>query len=141
MSHRAIVWAIHEAPIDTAGPLWTLVVMAEEARPDGSGVCLSIGHLARLTRRSVSTIYRNLRALERAGLIRRSALQTAGARRRANMPVVYDLALEKRRTREVPAWCGECDEYSRLRIYGGEGVEWSGPCAVCSPAGLLAHGA
>lgn len=95
MSTAAVRWAIHDAAVHDPGAFATLVVMADVANePNGWQVWFTRDEIGTLSRQSVATVTRHLRALRDAGLIRpvgRDEQCQRARRRRVNRSTVWAL--------------------------------------------------
>ena len=97
MTIQALSWAIEDAPDVPPHLVATLVGLANHADRNGQGAYPSQATLAHYTRKDERSVRRDLIQLEELGLIRigdqRFVLHLAEDKR----PVVYDLAIERRR--------------------------------------------
>lgn len=104
LSVRATSWALYELPDDppiTVEAFVVLFVLADHADPYGTDSYPSQSLIMEATRLSRRTVQRRLVELEASGLIRRgdqSRVDRIPANRR---PIVWDLALHRRRTVEA----------------------------------------
>jgi hypothetical protein len=100
MSVEAMAWALNEAPEVPPSCVAVLVGLANHAHANGRGAFPSQERLAHYARKSARSIRSDLATLERLGLIRRGDQRHTAFIPVDRRPVVWDLALERRR--EVP---------------------------------------
>lgn len=93
MSLRAMLWALHEAPVDDAQTVLVLLGLADNADEDGRASWPSVSTLAVRARCSSRTVQRHLSALKSAGVIREGDQTLVASFRQDRRPVVYDLNL------------------------------------------------
>ncbi|WP_200215426.1 helix-turn-helix domain-containing protein [Micromonospora coerulea] len=98
MSLEAIVWALHYAPDVPPSCLAVLLGLANHAHSDGRGAHPSQERLAHYARKSVRSVRNDLAELQRRGLIRRGDQRHAAFVPLDRRPVVWELAIERRRT-------------------------------------------
>ncbi|MFC4087619.1 MULTISPECIES: helix-turn-helix domain-containing protein [Micromonospora] len=98
MSLEAIVWALHDAPDVPPSCLAVLLGLANHAHSDGRGAHPSQERLAHYARKSVRSVRNDLAELQRRGLIRRGDQRHPAFVPADRRPVVWDLAIERRRT-------------------------------------------
>jgi hypothetical protein len=99
-----MTWALEEAPEVPAHLVATLIGLANHADRHGRGAYPSQATLAEYTRKTDRGIRNDLGALLEAGLIRRGDQRLVAHIAADERPVVYDLAVERRRARAtVPA--------------------------------------
>lgn len=98
MSVEAIVWALDEAPDVPPSCLAVLVGLANHAHSDGRGAHPSQERLAHYARKSVRSVRNDLAELQRRGLIRRGDQRHAAFMPTDRRPVVWDLAMQRRRS-------------------------------------------
>lgn len=98
MSVEAIVWALNEAPDVPPSCLAVLVGLANHAHSDGRGAHPSQERLAHYARKSARSVRNDLAELQRRGLIRRGDQRHAAFMPVDRRPVVWDLAMERRRS-------------------------------------------
>ena len=97
MSLQATNWAVYEVgPELEDSEFRILMIMADHAKKDGTGVWLSAGQLASYARRSVRCVRYVLRGLEAKGLLRRGDQSIVAHLPGNRRPVVYDLAMDGR---------------------------------------------
>ncbi|SBT68217.1 Helix-turn-helix domain-containing protein [Micromonospora sediminicola] len=101
MSIEAVSWALNDAPDVPPTALVTLLGLANHAHPDGRAAWPSQGRLAHYGRKGIRAVQRDLAELERRGLIRRGNQRHVQHMPTDRRPVVWDLAVERRR--ETPA--------------------------------------
>ncbi|ADL48495.1 helix-turn-helix domain-containing protein [Micromonospora aurantiaca (nom. illeg.)] len=101
MSIEAVSWALNDAPEVPPTALVTLIGLANHAHPDGRAAWPSQTRLAHYGRKGVRAVQRDLAELERRGLIRRGNQRHVQHMPADRRPVVWDLAVERRR--ETPA--------------------------------------
>ena len=108
MSFQAVAWALNDAP--GIKPSWVavLVVLAEAADDDGCGAWPAQDTIAYKVRKSSRQVRNDLADLERAGVIRRGDQRRVAYIPNDRRPVVYDLAMERRRD-DVPPWAKHQD--------------------------------
>lgn len=93
-------WALSDAPDVPPSCLAVLIGLANHAHPNGRGAFPSQERLAHYSRKSTRSIRSDLATLESLGLIRRGDQRHTAFIPSDRRPVVWDLALERRR--EVP---------------------------------------
>ena len=95
MSWQATHWALRQAPVggDCVAKV-ILFAMSDYARPDGTGVFLSVATLMKFTGSSERTVRRKLAWLESHGIIRRGNQHLVDRIRADRRPVVWDLAMD-----------------------------------------------
>ena len=98
MSLDAILWAVHDAPDVPARCVAVLVGLASHADDHGRNAYPSETTLAGYARKSVRQVRRDLRDLERVGLIRRGDQSAVAHVRPDRRPTVYDLAMDRTST-------------------------------------------
>lgn len=98
MSHQATAWALYDVRPGTVtdGARFTLLALADHARPDGTGAWPYVANLAELLGTSERTVYRHLAQLEEAGLIRPGDQALVEHYPADKRPRVWDLAMPKR---------------------------------------------
>ncbi|MEU1641409.1 helix-turn-helix domain-containing protein [Micromonospora zamorensis] len=101
MSIEAVAWALNDAPDVPPTALVTLLGLANHAHPDGRAAWPSQTRLAHYGRKGVRAVQRDLAELESRGLIRRGNQRHVQHMPADRRPVVWDLAIERRR--ETPA--------------------------------------
>ncbi|MFC8616612.1 helix-turn-helix domain-containing protein [Micromonospora purpureochromogenes] len=101
MSIEAVSWALNDAPDVPPQCLAVLIGLANHAGANGRGAYPSQERLALYARKSVRSVQRDLTELSRRGLIRRGDQRHVAFMPPDRRPVVWDLALERRR--EHPA--------------------------------------
>ena len=101
MSIEAVSWTLNDAPDVPPTALVTLLGLANHAHPDGRAAWPSQARLAHYGRKGVRAVQRDLVELERRGLIRRGNQHHVQHMPTDRRPVVWDLAIERRR--EMPA--------------------------------------
>ncbi len=97
MSVEAISWALNAAPDVPPACLAVLVGLANHAHANGRGAYPSQERLAHYARKSVRAVRNDLAQLERLGLIRRGDQRHTAFLPSDRRPVVWDLAMERRR--------------------------------------------
>lgn len=97
MSVHALTWALEDAPDVPPHLVATLLGLANHAAEDGRGSYPSQARLARYTRKGERNVRRDLDALEGLGLIRRGDQRYTAHLPPDRRPVVWDLAMERRR--------------------------------------------
>jgi hypothetical protein len=97
MSLKAILWALHDAPVEDPREVLVLVAMADPTYDNGTRSAESTDTIARKARCSRSTAKRIIDRLEAGGLIRPGDQQAVAHLPANRRPRVYDLALEMRR--------------------------------------------
>lgn len=97
LSIKAVSWALNEAPVEAPVHVLILVAMAERCHDDGTEARQSAATIASKARVSQRTVQRELKVLEQLGVIRRGDQSLNGNLPANRRPVVYDLALERRR--------------------------------------------
>src|SRR5690554_6229292 len=97
MSVHALTWALEDAPDVPPHLVATLVGLANHADEHGRGAYPSQPRLARYTRKGERNVRRDLDALESLGLIRRGDQRYTAHLPPDRRPVVWDLAMERRR--------------------------------------------
>lgn len=95
MSLKAILWALHDAPVDDPQATLILVSLAENAHDSGRAAWPAVSTIARKARCSERTVHRRLRELEADGLIRKGDQRLVGHLDPRYRPVVYDLATHR----------------------------------------------
>lgn len=104
MSKEALIWVIEEAP--DVQPHWipVLVGLARHADKQGRGAYPSQELLAEYARKSDRSVRNDLTALEDAGLIREGDMHLVDHLPPDRRPVVWDLAVERRRQLTATDW-------------------------------------
>ncbi|MGW4154119.1 helix-turn-helix domain-containing protein [Micromonospora chersina] len=97
MSIEAVAWALSEAPDVPPSALAVLIGLANHAHANGRAAFPSQERLAFYARKSVRTVRNDLAELARLGLIRRGDQRHAIFLPADRRPVVWDLAMERRR--------------------------------------------
>jgi predicted transcriptional regulator len=88
-----MAWVLDCAPDLRPQHVSTLLALANQSRPDGTGAWPSVATIARQVRKSERQVQSDLRALEAQGLIRRGDQQMVLHLPSGRRPVVYDLAM------------------------------------------------
>ncbi|MEV0456038.1 helix-turn-helix domain-containing protein [Catellatospora methionotrophica] len=96
-----MAWALSEAPDVPPQCLAVLIGLANHAHPDGRAAWPSQERLAHYSRKSTRSVRTDLATLERLGLIRRGNQAFVAHLPPDRRPVVWNLAVERRR--ETPA--------------------------------------
>lgn len=102
MSVEAVRWALAHAPDVAPSRLAVLIGLAEHAHSDGRAAYPSQRRLAFYARKSVRAVQNDLAALAALGLIRRGDQRHTAHLSPDRRPVVWDLALERRRPQPGP---------------------------------------
>lgn len=97
MSIQAMVWALEDAPDVPAQALGTLMGLANHADEFGRGAYASQEQIAEYARKSDRQARTDLYRLEELGLIRRGDQSLVAHLRGDKRPVVWDLAMERRK--------------------------------------------
>ncbi|MEW2383712.1 helix-turn-helix domain-containing protein [Micromonospora sp. NPDC047707] len=97
MSVEAMSWALSDAPDVPPQCLAVLIGLANHAHANGRGAFPSQERLAHYARKSVRSVRRDLDELARLGLIRRGDQRHTAFLPADRRPVVWDLAMERRR--------------------------------------------
>ncbi|MEW2477789.1 helix-turn-helix domain-containing protein [Micromonospora gifhornensis] len=97
MSIEAVAWALGDAPDVPPQCLAVLIGLANHAHANGRAAFPSQDRLAFYARKSVRSVRRDLDELLKLGLIRRGDQRHAVFLPADRRPVVYDLAMERRR--------------------------------------------
>jgi len=93
-----MLWVKRDAPVQDAQELAVLYSYAEHANPDGTSCYPSIATVACDARCSISTAQRKVKALLSRGVLRYGDQELVSHFRADRRPVVYNLAMELRRT-------------------------------------------
>ncbi len=93
-----MTWVLEEAPDLPAHLLGTLLALANHAGRDGTGARPSQETLAWYTRKARRNVRKDIDALLKLGLIREGDQRVVAHLRADRRPVVYDLAMERKRT-------------------------------------------
>jgi hypothetical protein len=101
MSVEAITWALNAAPVDAPHLITLLIGLANHADAAGRGAAPSQRRLAHYTRKKDRSVREDLAALEALGIIRRGDPRRVAYLPADRRPVVWDLAMERRR--DTPA--------------------------------------
>lgn len=116
MSLRAMLWALHDAPVSDPLSKLVLLAMADGHSEDTGYTFLGVRTIADTVPCDRATVQRHLRMLERDGVIVRAEDQSAAAYLRADRrPTVYLLGLPGRTVRPRPMLTGPQDPPSRGR--------------------------
>ncbi|WP_374250843.1 helix-turn-helix domain-containing protein [Micromonospora sp. R77] len=102
MSVEAVTWALTHAPDVPPSCLAVLIGLANHADDSGRGAFPRQERLAFYARKTVRSVQTDLKTLESLGLIRRGDQTRAAFLAADRRPVVWDLALERRRPLPVP---------------------------------------
>ncbi|MEU7935103.1 helix-turn-helix domain-containing protein [Micromonospora echinofusca] len=97
MSIEAVSWALNDAPDVPPQCLAVLLGLANHAHANGRAAFPSQDRLSHYARKSVRSVRRDLDELERLGLIRRGDQRHTAFLPADRRPVVWDLAVERRR--------------------------------------------
>lgn len=97
MSVQAISWVLEEAPDLPAHLVSTLLALANRAGPDGRGAFPGQAEIAWYTRKEKRNARKDIDALEKLGLIRPGDQRLAAYIRSDRRPMVWDLAMERKR--------------------------------------------
>ncbi|MEV4492725.1 helix-turn-helix domain-containing protein [Micromonospora coxensis] len=97
LSIEAVAWALNDAPDVPPSCLAVLIGLANHAHANGRAAYPSRDRLAHYARKSVRAVANDIRELERLGLIRRGDQRHVSHIPTDRRPVVWDLALERRR--------------------------------------------
>ncbi|MCW3817915.1 helix-turn-helix domain-containing protein, partial [Micromonospora sp. DR5-3] len=97
MSAEALSWALSDAPDVPPSCLAVLISLTNHAHANRRAAFSSQERLAFYARKSVRTVRNDLSALARLGLIRRGDQRHASLLPADRRPVVWDLAMERRR--------------------------------------------
>jgi len=92
MSLRAMLWALHDAPVTDPTTLVVLIALADHAADDGTGAFPSLDTIARYARCSRDTARRHVKQLAEAGVIVPGNPQLTAYIRQDRRPVVWDMA-------------------------------------------------
>ena len=117
MSMQAMVWAMDDAPVNSASELAVLMALANHAHKDGRNAFPSQSSIARAARCSVRSARRQLANLEERGLIRRGNPALVAHIRKDYRPIVWDLNMDLCREPE------EVDEVQQAIEAGTEPVK------------------
>ncbi|SIN14307.1 helix-turn-helix domain-containing protein [Micromonospora cremea] len=98
MSVEAVSWALNDAPDVPPSCLAVLIGLANHAHANGRAAYPSQERLAHYARKSTRSIRSDLATLERLGIIRRGDQRHVSHLPTDRRPVVWDLAMERRRT-------------------------------------------
>lgn len=101
MSVQAIAWVLEDAPDLPPSLVATLIGLANHADRDGRDARPMVGTLAEYARKGVRAVQKDLRELEKLGLIREGDQRAVSHLRPDRRPTVYDLAMERTRSRGV----------------------------------------
>ncbi|WP_442933262.1 helix-turn-helix domain-containing protein [Micromonospora psammae] len=97
MSVEAVSWALSDAPDVPPSCLAVLIALANHADAKGAAAYPSQDRLAHYARKSTRSVRSDLATLERLGLIRRGDQRHVSQLPTDRRPVVWDLAMERRR--------------------------------------------
>lgn len=97
MSTQAMVWALEDAPDVPAQALGALMGLANHADEHGRGAYPDQETLAAYARKSSRQVRTDLARLEEVGLIRRGDQSLVAHIREDKRPVVWDVAMERRK--------------------------------------------
>lgn len=97
MSVQAITWVLEDAPDLPAHLVGTLLALANHADRDGRGAYPAQSVVAWYTRKAERNARKDVDTLVKLGLIREGDQRLAAHIRGDRRPVVYDLAMERRR--------------------------------------------
>ncbi|MFG3705978.1 helix-turn-helix domain-containing protein [Micromonospora sp. NPDC047670] len=97
MSIEAVAWALNHAPDVPPQCLAVLIGLANHAHANGRAAYPTQDRLAHYARKSVRSVQRDLDELARRGLIRRGDQRHTAFLPADRRPVVWDLAMERRR--------------------------------------------
>jgi Helix-turn-helix domain len=95
MSIKAMTWALREAPDVPASCVAILIGLSAHVDDNGRNAYPSESTLAEYTRKTVRQVRRDLRELERLGLIRRGDQSAVSRLPPQYRPTVYDVALDR----------------------------------------------
>jgi hypothetical protein len=95
VSLKAITWALREAPDVPASCVAVLIGLADHVDDNGRNAYPSESTIAKYARKTVRQVRRDLRELERLGLIRRGNQSTVSRLPPQYRPTVYDIALDR----------------------------------------------
>ncbi|WP_442933824.1 helix-turn-helix domain-containing protein [Micromonospora sp. CPCC 205556] len=98
MSVEAVSWALNDAPDVPPSCLAVLIALANHADAKGAAAYPSQERLAHYARKSTRSVRSDLATLERLGLIRRGDQRHVSQLPTDRRPVVWNLAMERRRT-------------------------------------------
>ncbi|SCG69722.1 Helix-turn-helix domain-containing protein [Micromonospora echinaurantiaca] len=98
MSVEAVSWALNDAPDVPPACLAVLIGLANHAHANGRAAYPSQERLAHYARKSTRSVRTDLATLERLGIIRRGDQRHVAHLPTDRRPVVWDLAMERRRT-------------------------------------------
>ncbi|MFI7429252.1 helix-turn-helix domain-containing protein [Micromonospora sp. NPDC049836] len=98
MSVEALTWALNDAPDLPPSCLAVLIGLANHAHANGRAAYPSRERLAHYARKSVRAVANDIKELERLGIIRRGDQRHVLHLPTDRRPVVWDLAMERRRT-------------------------------------------
>ena len=116
MSLRAMLWALHDAPVTDPLSKLVLLAMADAHSEETNVTFLGVRTIADTVPCDRATVQRHLRVLERDRVIVRSEDQTPALYLRADRrPTVYTLALPGRAVRPRPMLTGPQDTPERGR--------------------------
>ncbi|WP_446216539.1 helix-turn-helix domain-containing protein [Micromonospora sp. IBHARD004] len=97
MSIEAVSWALSDAPDVPPQCVAVLIGLANHAHANGRAAFPSQERLAHYARKTVRSVQNDLKTLERLGLIRRGDQRHTAFLPADRRPVVYDLAMGRRR--------------------------------------------
>jgi hypothetical protein len=97
VSIEAVTWALNHAPDVPPQCLAVLIGLANHAHANGRAAYPTQDRLAHYARKSVRSVQRDLDELARRGLIRRGDQRHTAFLPADRRPVVWDLAMERRR--------------------------------------------
>jgi len=97
LSIEALTWALNDAPDVPPSCLAVLIGLANHAHANGRAAFPSQERLAFYARKSVRSVQNDLKTLEALGLIRRGDQRHTAFLPADRRPVVWDLAMERRR--------------------------------------------
>ncbi|MFI7661794.1 helix-turn-helix domain-containing protein [Micromonospora parva] len=98
MSVEAVSWALNDAPDVPPACLAVLIGLANHAHANGRAAYPSQERLAHYARKSTRSVRTDLATLGRLGIIRRGDQRHVAYLPTDRRPVVWDLAMERRRT-------------------------------------------
>ncbi|MEV0158068.1 helix-turn-helix domain-containing protein [Micromonospora sp. NPDC050686] len=98
MSVEALTWALNDAPDIPSSCLAVLIGLADHADANGRAAYPSQERLAHYSRKSTRAVRSDLATLQRRGIIRRGDQRHVAHLPTDRRPVVWDLAIERRRT-------------------------------------------
>lgn len=102
MSVQALAWVLEEAPDLPPHLVGVLMGVANHAGRDGTGSYATQETLARYARKSARAVRNDLEALLSLGLIRKGDQRLVSHLAADKRPVVYDLAMERKRSVNEP---------------------------------------